>query len=209
MDTGNNVGMGREVLSMIHKVSDKPIVEEGGGKNVTIFGHPALDRYLQSTVGALGPMQFRRVAIQLGLYLPDQGADAAYAIPEPHFDDPALNVSGHVPVNRPVKDGEEVVIDGRKVVKITFNDVNKSYGLALRRGVSEFLANAPDTSDLEVTLPLTEWAAIATGGATLGKAASEGKAKLSRDPNALAAVIASFDPITAPKEDPNIDARNY
>jgi hypothetical protein len=61
-------------------------------------------------------VQFRRVAIQLGLYLPDKGPDAAYAIPEPHFDDPALNANGHVPVNRPVKDGEAVVIDGLKAV---------------------------------------------------------------------------------------------
>jgi alkyl sulfatase BDS1-like metallo-beta-lactamase superfamily hydrolase len=95
------------------------------------------------------------------------------------------------------------------VVKITFNDANKSYGLALRRGVAEFLANAPDKSDLEVTLPLTEWAAIVTGDATLEKAVSEGKAKVTGNQNTLAAVIASFDPIAAPKEDPNIDTRNY
>jgi alkyl sulfatase BDS1-like metallo-beta-lactamase superfamily hydrolase len=132
-DTGGSIGMGKESLAMIREVTDKPIVaiiyshhhytqgakvyvEEGGGKDVKIFGHPDLDRNLQSTVGALGPMQVRRANIQLGFYLPHEGPDANFGPAEPTFDDPALSASGHVPVNHPVKDGEEVTIDGLRAV---------------------------------------------------------------------------------------------
>ena len=67
-DAGNSVGMGKATLAMIREVSDKPIVaiiyshhhytggakvyvEEGGGKDVKVFGHPDLERNLQSTAG--------------------------------------------------------------------------------------------------------------------------------------------------------------
>ncbi len=132
-DTGNNIGMGKATLAIIREITDKPIqaiiyshhhytggakvyVEEGGGKDVKVFGHPDLDKNLQSSTGALGPMQFRRLGIQLGFYLPHKGPDAVFGPAEPTFDDPALNATGHVPVNHPVKDGEEVVIDGVKAV---------------------------------------------------------------------------------------------
>jgi alkyl sulfatase BDS1-like metallo-beta-lactamase superfamily hydrolase len=133
VDAGTNIGMGREALAMIRKISNKPIVaviythhhytggakvyvEEGGGKDVRVFGHPDVDKNLQSTIGALGPMQIRRASIQLGMYLPHEGPDAALGPAEPTFQDPALNANGHVPVNHPVADGEEVTIDGLKAV---------------------------------------------------------------------------------------------
>jgi alkyl sulfatase BDS1-like metallo-beta-lactamase superfamily hydrolase len=132
-DTGNNIGMGKHALAEIRKITDKPIiaiiyshhhytggarvyVEEGGGKNVKVYGHPDLDANLQSSTGALGPMQQRRAGIQLGLYLPTEGPDTAVGPAEPHFDDPALAASGHVPVSIQVADGEEVEIDGIKFV---------------------------------------------------------------------------------------------
>jgi len=132
-DAGNSIGMGKATLAMIREVSDKPIVaiiyshhhytggarvyvEEGEGKDVKVFGHPDLDRNLQSTAGVLGPMQFRRVGIQLGFYLPHDGPDAVFGPAEPTFDNPALAAIGHVPVNHPVTDGEEVVIDGLQAV---------------------------------------------------------------------------------------------
>ena len=132
-DTGNNIGMGKEALKFIRKVSDKPIVaiiyshhhytggakvfaDEGGGKDVVVYGHPDVDKNLLSSTGALGPMQFRRSGIQLGFYLPQKGPDAVFGPAEPHFDDPALNANGHMPVTHAVKDGEEVTIDGLKAV---------------------------------------------------------------------------------------------
>ena len=61
-------------------------------------------------------MQARRTSIQLGMYLPHSGPDASLGPAEPSFKDPELAAMGHVPVNHPVKDGEEVIIDGLKVV---------------------------------------------------------------------------------------------
>jgi alkyl sulfatase BDS1-like metallo-beta-lactamase superfamily hydrolase len=132
-DAGNNVGMGKEALKFIRKVSDKPIVaviyshhhytagarayaEEGNDNKIAVYGHPDLERNLQSTSGALGPMQFRRIGIQLGFYLPHEGPDAAFGPAEPIFDDPALNANGHLPITHAVKHGEEVIIDGLKAV---------------------------------------------------------------------------------------------
>jgi alkyl sulfatase BDS1-like metallo-beta-lactamase superfamily hydrolase len=132
-DAGQTVGMGKKTLAMIREVSNKPIVaiiyshhhytggarvyvEEGGGKDVKVFGHPDVDRNLQSSTGALGPMQYRRAGIQLGFYLPHEGPDAVFGPAEPTFDDPDLSAMGHVPVNHPVTDGEEVVIDGIRAV---------------------------------------------------------------------------------------------
>jgi alkyl sulfatase BDS1-like metallo-beta-lactamase superfamily hydrolase len=132
-DTGNNIGMGKEALKAIRKVSDKPIVaiiyshhhytggakvfaDEGGGKDVVVYGHPNLDENLQSSTGALGPMVVRRAGIQLGVYLPQKGPDAEFGPAEPHFNEPALKANGHIPVTHPVKDGEEITIDGLKAV---------------------------------------------------------------------------------------------
>jgi alkyl sulfatase BDS1-like metallo-beta-lactamase superfamily hydrolase len=132
-DAGGNIGMGKDILAMIRKISDKPIkaiiyshhhytggagvyVEEGGEEKVEVYGHPDLDMYIQATTGLLGPMQYRRAGIQLGMYLPHEGHDAVFGPAEPLFDDPALNANGHVPVSYPVADGEEVIIDGIKTI---------------------------------------------------------------------------------------------
>jgi len=129
VDAGSNIGQAREVLRMIRELTPKPIVAliythhhyTGGageyiGENsdipVAVYGHPELEKLLQSTTGYLGPKQQRSIGRMLGLYLPHQGRDAAVAMPEFSFDDPALNASRHVAVNHPVEDGEEVVIDG-------------------------------------------------------------------------------------------------
>lgn len=131
-DTGNNIGMGQQVLELLRTKTKLPIVaiiyshhhytggaaayaEEGKG-DIPVYGHPDLDANLVSTGGALGPMQFRRTAIQLGFYLPHDGPDAVFGPAEPTFDEPALNANGHLPVTHPVTDGEEAVIDGLRVV---------------------------------------------------------------------------------------------
>jgi alkyl sulfatase BDS1-like metallo-beta-lactamase superfamily hydrolase len=132
-DAGGNIGMGKDILAMIREVSDKPVkaiiyshhhytggarvyVEEGGAEKVEVYGHPDLDMYIQATTGLLGPMQYRRAGIQLGMYLPHEGPDAVFGPAEPLFDDPALNANGHLPVSYPVADGEEVIIDGIRTV---------------------------------------------------------------------------------------------
>ena len=91
-------------------------MEKGGAEKAEVYGHPDLDIYIQATTGLLGPMQYRRAGIQLGMYLPHEGPDAVFGPAEPLFDDPALNANGHVPVSYPVADGEEVIIDGVKTV---------------------------------------------------------------------------------------------
>lgn len=132
-DTGSNIGMGQTVLKMIQEKMNKPVVAiiyshfhyTGGAKayaasnpdkKMDVYGHPDVDKNLVSSSGLLGPMQNRRTGIQAGLYLPLKGPDAAYGPAEPHFKDAALNAHGHLPVTHPVKDGEEVIIDGLKVV---------------------------------------------------------------------------------------------
>ena len=41
-------------------------VEEGGSKEVKLYGYPDVDHNLMTTSIALGPMQTRRMGIQLG-----------------------------------------------------------------------------------------------------------------------------------------------
>jgi alkyl sulfatase BDS1-like metallo-beta-lactamase superfamily hydrolase len=85
-------------------------------QELEVYGHPDVDASLAASSGLLGAMQNRRAGIQLGMYLPQEGPDAAYGPAEPHFDEPELAAHGHMPVTHPVEDGEEVVIDGIKVV---------------------------------------------------------------------------------------------
>jgi alkyl sulfatase BDS1-like metallo-beta-lactamase superfamily hydrolase len=132
-DTGQSVGMGAEVMKMIRKITDKPIVAiiyshhhytggakayaaQSGGRDVPVYAHPDVDRNLLTSTGALGPMQMRRAGIQLGFYLPHQGPDAVLGPAEPVFEDPKLSAVGHLPVTYPVKDGAEVVVDGVEAV---------------------------------------------------------------------------------------------
>lgn len=133
VDTGSNIGQARAALAMIRELTDKPIVaiiyshhhytggageylrDSGQGK-IPVFGHPEVEKNLQTTAGFLGPKQQRSVGRILGLYLPPTGPDAALTTPDPHFDDPALNANQHITVNHAVSDGEEVLIDDIKTV---------------------------------------------------------------------------------------------
>lgn len=132
-DTGSSIGMGQTVLAMIQEKVNMPVSAiiyshfhyTGGAKayaatnpggKVPVYGHRDVEASLAGSSSLLGPMQNRRGGIQLGIYLPTEGPDAAYGLAEPHFEDPALSAHGHLPVTHPVSDGEEVVIDGRRVV---------------------------------------------------------------------------------------------
>lgn len=132
-DSGSSIGMGQTVLKMVQEKVNKPVVAiiyshhhyTGGAqayaasnpdKKVEVYGHPDVDQNLAGSSKVLGPMLNRRGGIQLGLYLPQEGPDAAYGPAEPHFKNAALNAHGHLPVTHPVKEGEEVMIDGHKVI---------------------------------------------------------------------------------------------
>jgi alkyl sulfatase BDS1-like metallo-beta-lactamase superfamily hydrolase len=132
-DTGVSVGQGQEALKLVQEKVNKPVVAiiyshfhyTGGakafaasnsGKKLKVYAHPDLESNLASNSSILGPMQNLRGGIQLGFYLPKEGPDAYYGVPEPHFEEPELAAHGHMPVTHPVKDGEKVTIDGLKVV---------------------------------------------------------------------------------------------
>ncbi len=132
-DSGMNVGQGKEVLRLVQEKLNKPVVAiiyshfhyTGGAtayaasnpdQKIEVYGHPDLESNLAGNSSLLGPMQNRRGGIQLGFYLPTEGPDAVYGPAEPHFEEPELAAHGHMPVTHPVKDGEEVTIDGLKVV---------------------------------------------------------------------------------------------
>ncbi len=132
-DTGANVGQGQEALRLVQEKVNKPVVAiiyshfhyTGGAKayaasnptnKVEVYGHPDNDKNLAGSSGLLGAMRNRRVGIQVGFYLPQKGPDATYGPAEPHFEEPELSAHGYLSVTHPVKDGEEVIIDGLKVV---------------------------------------------------------------------------------------------
>ena len=133
IDTGQNIGAGLEVLKMKQAFSNKPVVaviythhhytrgtraviQSYPDINIPVFGHPDVDKNMQALFSYLAPGRFQRGAIQFGHDLPSQGPDAEYSIPEPAFEDPALNAGGHLPVTHPVEDGEQVNIDGLDVI---------------------------------------------------------------------------------------------
>ena len=133
IDTGQNVGAGLAALKMKGAFSEKPVVaviyshhhytrgtravvESYPDIHIPIFGHPDVDENMKALFSYLAPGRFRRGFIQFGHDLPTEGVDAEYGIQEPEFEDPSLNAGGHLPVTRPVADGEQVTIDGLSVV---------------------------------------------------------------------------------------------
>lgn len=133
IDTGQNLGAALEALKMKAAFSDKPvvaiiyshhhytrgaqaIVQSYPDIDISIFGHPDVDENMQALFSYLAPGRFRRGFIQFGHDLPSEGPDAEYSITEPTFEDPSLNIGGHLPVTHRVADGEEVDIDGLKFV---------------------------------------------------------------------------------------------
>ena len=131
------LGHGQDLRKIIRQFSDKPIkaiiyshhhyMGGAGGlldgekpEDVQVFAHPQVEVLAATTSGLLGPMQLRRIGIQFGAYLPEQGEDAAVMPAEKTFSDPQLNASSPLKVTHAVKDGEDVDVDG---VKIRFHQI--------------------------------------------------------------------------------------
>jgi alkyl sulfatase BDS1-like metallo-beta-lactamase superfamily hydrolase len=127
-ESGDNPEEGRYYRAEIRKVTDKPIktvmyshshevlgtttlIE--GEKDVLIIGHPNVNKNLQGSGFSLGsyfpetePLQFSRGLQQVGTFLPKEGPDAKWGV------NVAVGERGFVPVNHPVKNGEELTIAG-------------------------------------------------------------------------------------------------
>lgn len=134
VDTGNSIGAGLEILKKKRAFSGKPIVaivythhhytggsraivERDPDREIPIYGHPDVDRNLMQTLSQLATGAVRRGAIQFGSFLPREGVpEAEFGINDPHFDEPALNAMGHMPVTHPVSDGQEIHIDGLQFI---------------------------------------------------------------------------------------------
>jgi linear primary-alkylsulfatase len=125
-DTGDNLEDGRHFRAEIRKITDKPIKAViyshshevlgtsallEGETDVLILGHPNVNKNLQTSgVGSYfpetEPLQWSRLYQQFNTFLPQSGPDAKWGITV------ALGERGFVPVNHPVKNGEELTIAG-------------------------------------------------------------------------------------------------
>jgi alkyl sulfatase BDS1-like metallo-beta-lactamase superfamily hydrolase len=126
-DTGDNLEEGRHFAREIEKLSDKPVkaimyshahYTKGasaiarGDEDVMVIGHPALNANVTGG-GGLGtyfpeitPLQMARAMAQFNNFTPRSGPDAPISgIIE-------FKEGGHLPVTRPVEDGEEFTVAG-------------------------------------------------------------------------------------------------
>ena len=163
-DTGVNYGQGQRVVKMIQEKVNKPISAViyshshyiGGTQayadasktgEIPIYAHTKVMENLSSGERSrMRDQQNRRAGIQIGAYLPQQGPDATFGVKEEHFDDPKLNVAVFLPVTHPVDDGEEVVIDGvRMVFHHIFADTDDSLIIDIPE-LGTVLHNSPVTA---------------------------------------------------------------
>ncbi|TBR22000.1 MAG: MBL fold metallo-hydrolase [Reyranella sp.] len=120
-ESGDNPEDGRHYRAEIRKVTDKPIKAVlyshshevlgtttliDGEKDVLVIGHPNVNMNLQTFFPETEPLQWARVYQYFNAFLPNEGPDAKWGLTV------ALGERGFVPVNRPVKHGEEVTIAG-------------------------------------------------------------------------------------------------
>lgn len=127
-ETGDKLEDGRYYREEIRKITDKPIKAVlyshshevmgtsallEGEKNVLIIGHPNVNKNLQASAFGLGsyfpetePLQMARGLKQVGTFLPAEGPDGKWGLSI------VLGERGFLPVNHPVKNGEELTIAG-------------------------------------------------------------------------------------------------
>ena len=133
-DTGDTKEDGEKLLKAIRTFTDKPIkaivyghthyafgagVMAEGNKDVMVIGHPDLNAIVQRNLSSGGapayfaevsPYVTARALQQFNFYLPDEGPDAWFSPTNLNLGEVAF-----LPVNRPVKDGEEFEILGIKM----------------------------------------------------------------------------------------------
>lgn len=133
-DTGDDIEEGQEIIELAKKVSDKPIrtiiyshahyvwgakaFADAAGGDITVIGHPLLNKNLLESAGLgsaipeLSPVLMARTFEQFSVLLPKSGDDAQAPTP-------LAKTKGFVPVNKEVKDGEKLTIDGVEMVFYT------------------------------------------------------------------------------------------
>lgn len=125
-ETGENIEHGKRYRQLIRSISPKPIkaviyshthytlgttaiVE--GEQDVMVIGHPKLNENMRgTTLGSyfleIEPLQRARAVQHAQMFLPEQGEDARYGFVIERGE------RGFVPVNTPVKHGEELTVAG-------------------------------------------------------------------------------------------------
>jgi alkyl sulfatase BDS1-like metallo-beta-lactamase superfamily hydrolase len=133
-DTGDTKHDGELMLEAIRTVTKKPIkviiyghshtvfgagVLAEDNKDIMVIGHPNLNEVVKQNLGGggapsfypeVGPYLTARALTQFNAYMPKEGPDA-YVVPTNLT---KVDPSAFLPVNRPVKDGEEMTILGIK-----------------------------------------------------------------------------------------------
>lgn len=92
--------------------------------------------------------------------------------------------------------------DVERVARVTFNDLDRSWSLHVRRGVAEVSDVMPEEVDVTVSLPRLTWAEIVIHQKTLAQAVQAGEAKISGDRDALRDILSSFGAVSTALPDP-------
>jgi alkyl sulfatase BDS1-like metallo-beta-lactamase superfamily hydrolase len=134
-DTGDDIEEALEVMALVReKISDKPIrtiiyshahyvfgakaITDAYGDDVTIIGHPELNRNILESGGygaaipELAPSLLARTMEQFSVLLPPEGPDGQAPTP-------VGKTKGFVPVNTPVEHGQKMTVDGVEMVFFT------------------------------------------------------------------------------------------
>ncbi len=155
-DTGDDIKEGAGILDLATQVSDKPVsaiiyshahyvfgarplVE--AGKNVEVIGHPNMNQNilesgaLGSAIPELSPSLFARTLEQFSVLLPENGPDAKGPSPV------GTAEQGFVPVNRSVTNGQQMTVDGVKMVFYTDYEADTSDTLIIHLPQQKLVLN--------------------------------------------------------------------
>lgn len=137
-DTGDDIEEAKEILDVVREeISDKPIhtviyshshygfgtqaIAADSGKDLTIIGHPDVNRNLLESGGLgasipeLAPVLLARTMEQFSVLLPAEGPDGEAPTP-------VGKTKGFMPVNMPVEHGQKLTVDGVEMVFYTKHD---------------------------------------------------------------------------------------
>lgn len=134
VDTGDCIEQSQEQQADFKCISDRPVsaliythshyalgsrtyVPADREGQIDVWAHRDMLKVMSRTMGDLNPFMIRRVCMQFGLYLPEEGADAMPNNGLGQFFFPLSRykpTGGFVPPNRLVEDRQEAEIDGVK-----------------------------------------------------------------------------------------------